>query len=70
VDDAREFGLQCLDAFCDDRVWAKTADCFDVVEEAGRYCIVIEGLVWIRGTAVKIYALVIFGPTVSVSLTC
>jgi len=62
VDDACELGLQCLDTLDDDLVRVETADCFDVEEETGRDCFVVEGLVGVGRAAVEVDALLVLGP--------
>jgi hypothetical protein len=40
----------------------ETAHCFDVVEETGWDSVIVEGFVWVRGAAVKVYPSFVFGP--------
>jgi hypothetical protein len=40
----------------------EAADCFDVVEEAGGDCVVVEGFVGIGGATVEVDAVFVFGP--------
>ena len=43
-------------------VWVEAANGFDVIEEAGWNCVVVERFVGIRGAAIQVDALFIFGP--------
>lgn len=61
-DDLGEFALQDGDALCNDFIGFETADCFDVVEEACRGSVVVEGFVGVGRSAVEVYAGFVLGP--------
>jgi hypothetical protein len=63
VDNACELVLECVDASRDDLVGIETADCFDVVEEAGGHCVVVERFVGVGGATVEVDAIFVLGPT-------
>jgi hypothetical protein len=62
VNDARKLALECLDALGDDLVGIQTAYSLDVVEEAGWDRIVVEGLVGVLGSTVKVDFVFVFRP--------
>jgi hypothetical protein len=69
VDDACELVLESVDALRNDLIRIETTDCFDIVEEAGWDCVVVEGFVGVGRATVKVDALLVLGPKTSVSDT-
>lgn len=59
-----EFLLQRLYPFLHDLVWIKAADRLDVVEKATGDCVVVEGFVFGRGTAVQVYGFFVDRPAI------
>ena len=55
---------------CNDFVRFETADCFDVVEEACRGSVVVEGFVGVGRSAVEVYAGFVFGPEYLLEMCC
>jgi hypothetical protein len=62
MDNTCEFVLECVDALRDDLVGIESANCLYIVEEAGWYCVVVEGFIGIRGASIEVDTLLVLGP--------
>lgn len=64
MDDTRELVLKSTDACGDDRVGIESANCLDIIKESCWNCVVVEWLIGVSVSTVKIDAFLVLWPII------